>query len=205
MEKIGLRETWHRFKMDIHAFARHTRVEKLSWKKWLSCFMTPAIQTIMLYRISHYFFIKNHGIIARFFYTLNIVIFGADISIASDIGGGCYIPHPIGLGIYGHLGENIFISHQVGIGGGRVSDSDIGGGSGLPVIESDVYIGAKSSIDGPIRIGRRSLIGAHALVIKDVPPETIAMGMPAKNTRKLSPGELEVLTLIPPKKNYKGK
>ena len=200
MKKISLRETWRRFKMDIHAFARHTRVEKLSWRKCLSCFMTPAIQVLVLYRLSHYFFIKGHGVIARFFYTLNLIIFGADIGIASDIGGGCYIPHTVGLGIYGDLGENIFISHQVGIGGGMISDADIGAGSGLPVIESDVYIGAKSSIQGPIRIGRGSLIGLHALVIKDVPPNTIAMGVPARNTRRLSPGELETITLIPPKK-----
>ena len=51
---------------------------------------------------------------------------------------------------------------------------------GYPVIEDDVWIGAGARILGPIRIGARSRIGANAVVVTDVPPDSVAIGIPAK-------------------------
>ncbi len=201
MIKHSLKDTWYRLNTDIELYAKYTRIEKLSHFKWLSCFLTPPIQVMFLYRLSHYFFARGCPKIARLFYTINIVIYGADIGLSSQIGGGCHIPHPVGVVIYGNLGNNIFISQSVGIGGGTQSTINIGAGAGLPVIGDNVYLGAKSTIAGPVRIGNDSLIGFHSLVIKDVPENTIAIGTPARSTRKLKPGEIQTLTSLPPNEN----
>jgi serine O-acetyltransferase len=50
---------------------------------------------------------------------------------------------------------------------------------GGPVIEEDVIIHAGAKIIGPIRIGRGSVIGANAVVLRDVPPYSLAVGVPA--------------------------
>jgi serine O-acetyltransferase len=55
---------------------------------------------------------------------------------------------------------------------------------GYPTIEDDVWIGAGARILGPIRIGARSRIGANAVVVTDVPPDSVAVGIPAKIRRR---------------------
>lgn len=56
----------------------------------------------------------------------------------------------------------------------------VGAHDGHPVVEKDVIIGAGAKLLGPIRIGRHSVIGANAVVVKDVPPCSIAVGVPAR-------------------------
>ena len=197
MEKISASETWRRIKMDVELFAKYTRIGKLTWLKWLSCFLTPSVFSTFIYRISRYFFVRGWKKTGRLFYTLNLILFGVDFGMISDIGGGLYIPHPVGLVIYGKLGENIFITQGVGIGGGMSSSKDIGAGPGFPVIENNAFLSVKTTIAGPIRIGKSSLISAHSLVLTDIPDSVIAAGTPAKVKRTLVPGELERLTNLP--------
>lgn len=49
-----------------------------------------------------------------------------------------------------------------------------------PVIEENVYIGARAMILGDITIGKNSKIGAGAIVLTDVPPNCTAVGVPAR-------------------------
>jgi len=51
---------------------------------------------------------------------------------------------------------------------------------GVPIIGNDVYIGAGAKIFGPIKVGDRARIAANSLVITDVPPDTTAIGVPAR-------------------------
>ena len=51
---------------------------------------------------------------------------------------------------------------------------------GSIVIEDNVWIGAGAKIFGPVRIGRDSIIGAGSVVLSDIPPYSVAVGMPAK-------------------------
>lgn len=59
--------------------------------------------------------------------------------------------------------------------------------SGRVIIEDGVYIGEGVSIMSPVRIGRGSIIGSRAVVSKDVPRYSVAVGVPAKTfDRKIS-------------------
>jgi len=55
----------------------------------------------------------------------------------------------------------------------------------LPVIESNVDIGVGACLLGDIRIGRHAVIGANAVVLKDVPDYAVAVGVPAKVVKSL--------------------
>jgi serine O-acetyltransferase len=55
----------------------------------------------------------------------------------------------------------------------------------LPVIEDRVDIGCGVAILGPVRVGHDSVIGANAVVVKDVPPNSLAVGVPAKVLKTL--------------------
>jgi len=103
------------------------------------------------------------------------VISCADIPLNCQIGGGASIPHPNGIVIHHKavIGPNCLIHQQVTIGVKR-------NGSGAPIIGGHVDIGAGAKIIGNITIGKHALIGANAVVTKDVPDFAVVAGIPAK-------------------------
>jgi len=103
------------------------------------------------------------------------IISGADIPINCKLGGGVIIPHPNGIVIHSdaNIGVNCLIHQQVTIGVNRSSNVP-------PVINGHVDIGAGAKIIGNITIGEHALIGANAVVVKDVEAYSIVAGVPAK-------------------------
>jgi len=55
------------------------------------------------------------------------------------------------------------------------------------VIEDDVWIGAHVAILPGVRVGRGAILGAGAVVIKDVPPFAVVAGVPARTIRQMDP------------------
>ena len=103
------------------------------------------------------------------------VITGADIPINCQLGGGLLIPHPNGIVLHpsAQVGVNCLIHQQVTIGVKRGSD-------GPPVIGAHVDISAGAKIIGNIHVGDDALIGANAVVVKDVEAGMIVAGIPAE-------------------------
>ncbi|PRD46813.1 serine O-acetyltransferase [Sphingobacterium haloxyli] len=99
----------------------------------------------------------------------------ADIPPNVKIGKGTVLKHN-GLGVVLHekavIGENVTIMHNVTIGGRN--------GRGAPTIENNVFIGSGACILGNINIGENAMIGANAVVIKDVLANTVVGGVPSK-------------------------
>lgn len=81
-------------------------------------FVSPGVQALLFYRLSHYFYVKNRRIAALFFYRLNISITGADIYPAAEIGRNIIIYHPVGIVIGGTaiIEDNVRIMHGVTLG-----------------------------------------------------------------------------------------
>lgn len=104
----------------------------------------------------------------------------------------CYFNHK-GFGIVINpktiLDKNINIQHCVTIG-----EKDI---NKAPHIECNVYIGAKATIIGGITIGHNSIIGAGAVVVKNVPPYSIVVGNPAKVIKSNNPNIKENIIYKP--------
>jgi serine O-acetyltransferase len=101
-------------------------------------------------------------------------IYGIELNKDIEIGNGVYFIHPIGVVV----GGNAKIGDRVRFYGNNTIGT--ANENGYPIIEEDVSIGAGARILGPIRVGARSFIGANAVVLEDVPPDSIAVGVPAK-------------------------
>lgn len=102
------------------------------------------------------------------------IITHINLDKGAKIGPGLLIPHvgPIQVYPWATIGADCAI-HQV---------TTIGAGAkpGGPVIGDHVYIGAHACVLGPVNVGDAAKIGAGAVVIKDVPPGTTAVGVPAR-------------------------
>lgn len=103
-----------------------------------------------------------------------------DIPFTAKIGKNAYFPHrAIGVVIHENvvIGENARIQANVVIGGK--------GQSGVPTIGNNVQIGANAVIVGGVEIGDNAIVGAGAVVLKDVPAACVACGVPATVVKKL--------------------
>ncbi|MFC2061049.1 serine O-acetyltransferase [Elusimicrobiota bacterium] len=101
---------------------------------------------------------------------------GISISCNARIGGGLYIGHFGQIIVHPDviMGENCNIGQGITIGTAGV------GKTGAPVIGNNVYIGTGAKVLGRITIGNNVRIGANAVVIKDIPDNATAVGVPAK-------------------------
>jgi len=83
-----------------------------------------------------------------------------------------FMPHPYGIIIHSkaQIGNRVVIMQHVTIGGRDLERNE------APTIEDDVYIGAGARVLGNIRIGRNAMIGANAVVTRDVPPGATVVG-----------------------------
>lgn len=103
--------------------------------------------------------------------------FGIDIRPETEIGPGLYIGHFGGIVVAStaHIGRNCNLSQCVTIGVAATTRKQ-----GHPVIGDNVYIGSGAKIIGPVTIGNNCAIGANAVVTKDIPSHSTAVGIPAK-------------------------
>ena len=90
----------------------------------------------------------------------------------SEIGGGFYIQHGFATIVAAkRIGANCWVNQQVTIG----YDAQLG----APVLEDGVTVNAGAKVIGAVTVGENSTVGANAVVVRDVPPGTTAVGVPA--------------------------
>lgn len=102
------------------------------------------------------------------------------------------MPHPYGIIIHSktQMGNGVVIMQHVTL-GGRVP-----GRNEAPVIEDGVYLGAGARVLGAVRVGRNAMIGANAVITRDVPPGATAVGFNrilASSRSVAVPGEIDAL------------
>jgi serine O-acetyltransferase len=96
---------------------------------------------------------------------------------AHEIGPGLYIQHGFSTGVDAeYIGANVWINQQVTI--GYAVDKD--GVAKVPRIEDGATIYAGAKVLGNVRVGRNAVVGANAVVLKDVPDNALAVGVPAR-------------------------
>lgn len=154
----------------------------------------PGLHAIWLHRLAHYFWRKRLYLIGRAVSHLSRWLTGIEIHPGARIGPGFFIDHGMGtvIGETAELGSYVTLYHNVTLGG--VSWEKV---KRHPTLEDHVVIGAGAQILGPICIGSHSRIGANSVVIDDVPPYSVVVGVPGRirilNGKRVSEPEREDL------------
>jgi len=144
---------------------------------WEIILLYPGVKAMFFHRIAHFLYEQKIPFLPRFFSELSRWITGIDIHPGAVIGEGCVIDHGMGvvIGETAIIGNDVLIFQGVTLGGNKNTQS-----KRHPTIEDNVMIGAGSKVLGNITIGKNSMVGANSVVTKDVPPDSVVAGIPAK-------------------------
>ena len=147
--------------------------------------LSLRVQAVVLFRIgqSAHRLAPALGAVVRY---LNQVLTGADIALEAKIGPGLVLYHPSGvvIGPQCHLGRRCTIMQGVTLGGGP------NGRGGWPRLGDHVYVGPGAKVIGGIEVGSHTMIGANAVVLRDIPAHAFAAGVPAV-VRRIEPHDDE--------------
>lgn len=118
---------------------------------------------------------KLFSLLYRIAYKIVQIVTGIELPCEVELGDGFVIDHSGGIVIsgYARFGDHCRIRNGVVVGLARVDDPC------APVIGHHVDIGAGAKVLGRITVGDHVLIGANAVVVRDVPPWHVAVGVPA--------------------------
>lgn len=164
-------------------YSRFTAVRSRSrgLKILLKTLGEPGLVFAFLMRIQLAFEAVDHMRIARLLHLLNLQITGAEVGHNCRIGPGMVVKHPLGLVLGGGsvIGENCTFLRNVTL-GERHPDRTVEAARAYPTLGDNCMVGTGATILGSIIIGDNVKVGAHSLVLRDVPPGVTVMGTPAR-------------------------
>ena len=136
-----------------------------------------GLHAIMHHRLSAWFYRHKLFFIARLISQLSRFFTGIEIHPGAKIGKGVFIDHGMGvvIGETAVVGDDCVIYHGVTLGG-------VSGGTKKrhPTLENNVTVGAGAKILGSFTVGANSKIAANSVVLKPIPKNATAAGVPAK-------------------------
>lgn len=143
-----------------------------------------GLHAVWLYRIANRLWRAGLTLPARWLSQLARWLTGIEIHPGATIGPRLFIDHGMGvvIGETAEIGADVTLYHGVTLGGVSLEP-----GKRHPTLEDGVVIGAGAKVLGAITIGRNTRIGANAVVVKDVEPDMVVVGIPGKPIHRSGP------------------
>ncbi len=136
-----------------------------------------GFKAVRAYRKANWFYNRGMKFIARCISQRARKITGIEIHPGATIGENLFIDHGMGvvIGETTEIGDNCIIYQGVTLGG---TGKDFG--KRHPTLGDNVLVGAGAKILGPFRVGNNARIAAGAVVLREVPDNATAVGVPAR-------------------------
>ncbi len=143
-------------------------------------FLYPGLKATRSHRRAHWFYEHNMKFIARMISQASRHRTGIEIHPGAKIGKRLVIDHGMGIviGETAEIGDDCLLYHGVTLGG---TGKDTG--KRHPTIGNNVLIGTGAKVLGPFKVGDNSRIAANSVVLSEVPPDSTAVGIPARVVR----------------------
>ena len=144
----------------------------------------PGLHAVWGHRLAHWFWQKGLKLLARWTSHVFRALTGIEIHPGAQIGPSLFIDHGMGvvIGETSEIGDCVTLYHGVTLGGVSIKS-----GKRHPTLEDHVVVGAGAKILGAITIGHHSRIGANAVVVKNVPPHSVVVGVPGQIVMRNEP------------------
>lgn len=141
-------------------------------------FNYPGVWAIVNYRVAHWLYTKNFKLLARMIMGINQIITNIDIHPEAQIGRRVFLDHAFGVvvGQTAIVEDDVLIYQGVTLGGVNLNRGE----KRHPTIKSGSVIGAGAKVLGNIIIGKNCRIGSNSVVVKPVPDDSTAVGIPAR-------------------------
>jgi serine O-acetyltransferase len=139
----------------------------------------PGVHALALHRVGHGLWRRGWVTAARAVSHLSRWFTGIEIHPAARLGPGLFIDHGMGvvIGETAEVGANVTLLQGVTLGGTSLKRE-----KRHPTLEDSVVVGAGAKVIGAIRIGAGTRIGAGSVVVRDVPPNCVVVGVPGRVT-----------------------
>ena len=139
-----------------------------------------GVHAIIYHRIAHWFYKHNLRFLARCVSQWSRHFTGIEIHPGAQIGRRLVIDHGMGIviGETTEIGDDVLLYQGVTL-GGTGKDK----GKRHPTIGNNVMVGCGAKILGPFKVGDNARIAANAVVLTEIPPDSTAVGVPAKVVR----------------------
>jgi serine O-acetyltransferase len=146
-----------------------------NWLEVLLCY--SGVHAIWGHRVNHWLWEHRLRLLARWLAQINRFFTGIEIHPGAKIGAGVFIDHGMGvvIGETAEIGKNVTLYHGVTLGGVSIKK-----GKRHPTLEEGVVVGAGAQILGAITLGECSRVGANAVVVENVPRDSVVVGVPGK-------------------------
>ena len=140
-----------------------------------------GVHALLLHRVAHRLYQKEHFFAARAISQFGRSMTGIEIHPGATIGKGFFIDHGMGvvIGETAEIGDNCTIYQGVTLGG---TGKDVG--KRHPTLHDNVMVGAGAKVLGPVEVGSNTKIAANAVVLRPVPDNSTAVGIPAKVVKR---------------------
>ena len=150
-------------------------------RSWLEILLLyPGIKAVHSHRLAHWCYRHNLKFLARAISQRSRRRTGIEIHPGATIGRRLVIDHGMGIviGETAEIGDDCLIYHGVTLGG---TGKDVG--KRHPTIGNNVLIGTGAKVLGPIKVGDNSRIAANSVMLKEIPEDSTAVGIPARVVR----------------------
>lgn len=140
----------------------------------------PGVHAVIFHRVSHWLWRHNLRFLARLNSQIARHCTGIEIHPGAKIGRRLVIDHGMGIviGETAEVGDDVLIYHGVTLGGTGKDH-----GKRHPTIGSNVLISTGAKVLGPFKVGDGARIAANAVVLKEIPENATAVGVPARVVR----------------------
>ncbi len=137
----------------------------------------PGLHAIWVHRLSHRLWRADWKLLARTISTFSRWLTGIEIHPGARLGRRFFIDHGMGvvIGETAEIGNDVTLYHGVTLGG-----TSWNAGKRHPTLEDNVVIGAGAQVLGPITIGKGGKVGSNSVVVKNLPENATAVGIPAR-------------------------
>ncbi len=177
----GLRSYFTMMKRDIASVLERDPAARSPLEVFL---VYSGLHAVWMHRVSHWLWMHRVRFFARWLSQIARNLTGVEIHPGAIIGPGFFIDHGMGvvIGETAEIGADVTLYHGVTLGGASLDK-----GKRHPTLGDRVVVGAGAKVLGNIIIGEDSRIGANAVVVKSVPPNSVVIGVPGQVVKRSQP------------------